>query len=868
MCRIVFYCNQPALLCVNYSSEPNRIKPINSIFFHSLNRLIPFLCLQFLGMCLYSQSISGYVYDEFNAPIPFANVYLKNTQTGTAADAKGRYYLQLNDPGVYNLVITSIGYENFESQVLVNHRENVVKNIWLAVDQTELNEVTISAKKRDPAYAIIEKAINTKEKWNHQFKGSSCEVYIKATEIISEKEKQKRERDAKKELKEAEEREEEDPFEAEKKRKQAEIKKIAGNRNMAEVQMIRYFQSPNSIKEIREGMKKYGNTIGLFYTSTNEADFNFYQNLMEMDRLNQLPVISPLHITSVLTYKFRLIESVLEEGKLIHKIEVIPRTNGNASWNGFIWIADSLFYIDRVDLSLSNEGLMIYSDFNIKQEFKMSEDSLLLLHRQEFDYATKDGRRTFQGNTIARYENYEINPTFEKRFFRNEVSVTTQEAYDRDTSYWEQIRPEPLTPEEQQYQHVKDSILAVTTSAHYLDSLDSAYNRITFLDVIWEGIGFTDSKKKQTLDLPSVPSFINPFVVGGARVGPYAYFFKKWKNEKYLGVGGQVDVGVRNMDFKGSINVRYRYDPMHLGYIGFYTGKLFNIVVQNDAFTFLFQRSNWIEEYRFNPYITREIVNGLEAAIIFEYVDRLPIGKYKFGPITQDWFGGNEPLTFNRYQAFSATLKVEFTPFRKYMTEPFRKVILGSKWPTFTAEYTRGVPNVFGSDINYDFAQLSISQTFKLRTFGTSSYHVKSGKFFNTQDLRYVDYAIFPRGDQYFFASLMQSMQIQDTTLYARDIYVQAHYVHHFNGAFMNLIPLINKLGVHTVVGASGLYIKDSGYQYGEWFVGAERNFKASRARWRLGIYYVDAASNFGRIQPRIKFAVNRYSLRDNSWGY
>ena len=39
----------------------------------------------------------------------FANVYLKNTQRGTAADAQGKYYLQLNDPGVIDLVFTAVG---------------------------------------------------------------------------------------------------------------------------------------------------------------------------------------------------------------------------------------------------------------------------------------------------------------------------------------------------------------------------------------------------------------------------------------------------------------------------------------------------------------------------------------------------------------------------------------------------------------------------------------------------------------------------------------------------------------------------------------------------------------------------------------
>ena len=827
---------------------------------------IPLILLAFTGI---GQSISGFVYDETNAPVPFANVYVKNTQSGTAADAQGKYYLKLNDPGVVDLVITSIGFEDQEVKVQVDHREDVVKNIWLLVDQQELEAVTVSAKRRDPAYEIISKAIDQKPRWNNQFERSTCEVYIKAAEVITEKEKKKRERQRKKEEeREAQESTEEDPDEIERRERKAAINKIAGSRNMAEVQMTRYFEQPNSIKEVREGFKKYGSTYGLFYTSTNEADFNFYDNLMNMGNLNELPVISPLHPTSVLTYKFKLEEIITGGDHLVYRINVQPRKKGNASWEGQIWIVNDLYYIQKIDLSLSEEGLMIYRSFNIKQEFNMNNDSLVLLTRQEFDYDSKDGRRSFKGNTIARYENYEINPAFKKRFFTNEVAVTTQEAYDRDSTYWDRIRPEPLTKEEQRFQRVKDSLIAITTSEVYLDSLDSAYNRITFGDIIWDGVGFSNRYKKRYLFLPSVPALLNPFEIGGLRLGPNGYFFKKWENEKYIGIGGRMDVGVRNLDLKGSLNIRYRFDPMHFGFIGVYGGRMFNTIVENDAVTFLFQRSNWIEEYRVNPYITRELVNGLRGSLILEYVDRLPIDQYQFGPLTEDWFGGNEPLTFQRYQTFIATFQLEYTPFQKFMTEPYRKVILGSKWPTIKAEYKRGIPNILGSDINFDYTELSLRQNFKLRSVGTTSYHVKSGKFFNKQDLRYVDYKIFPRGDQYFFASLMQSMQIQDTTLYANDIFVQAHLVHHFNGAFMNLIPLVNKLGVHSVVGASGLYIKDSGYTYGEWFVGAERYFKASRARWRVGVYFVDAVSNFSRIEPRIKFAINRYSLRDQSWGY
>ncbi|MDP4685607.1 MAG: carboxypeptidase-like regulatory domain-containing protein, partial [Salibacteraceae bacterium] len=123
-------------------------------FFHaliaSITKLVMVLMLLCLVCSLHAQTISGFVMDEMNVPVPFANVYIKNTQTGTAADAQGRYYLQLNDPGVIDLVVTAIGYQNAELKVKVAHREDVVQNFYLVVDQTELQEVAVNAKKRDP----------------------------------------------------------------------------------------------------------------------------------------------------------------------------------------------------------------------------------------------------------------------------------------------------------------------------------------------------------------------------------------------------------------------------------------------------------------------------------------------------------------------------------------------------------------------------------------------------------------------------------------------------------------------------------------------------------------------------------------------
>ncbi len=840
----------------------------------SLNKWLNISCLSvffmLISLTVTAQSVTGFVYDSDNNPLPFVKIYFKNLGTGTETDGEGKYYHQFGDPGVYQLVINAIGYKDRQIDVIIENREEVVKNIWLESDSEELNEVIVSSKRRDPAYGIIQDAIKNKSKWKSQFNSSTCSVYIKASEVISEKEKKrrKREEEQKKIQEQNERKEEEDVFAAEAQKRKQEIYKIAGSMNMQEVNLTRHYEAPNNIKEIREGVKKHGSTYGLFYTSTNEADFNFYDNLMNIATLNELPLVSPLHVTSVLTYKFKLEETEFVNDRMLYKIKVTPRKKGNASWNGYIWILDKDFCVYKVDLNLHKAGLYIYDDFTIQQEFKFIEDSVLVLTQQNFQYESKSGKREFTGKTDVTYEDYIINPTFEKRFFKNEVAVTTQEAYEKDSTYWDKIRPKPLSKEEQRYQFIKDSLYAHVHSDIYLDSVDSVFNRITFMDAFWDGFAFSDRKKKKYWDVSSLMSMFDPFEIGGLRFGPGASFFKKWKNEKFLWANVDTDVGLRNKDFKATLSLRHRYDPMHLGYIGVYGGELFNTIVENDALSNIFMRANWIEEGRITAYHGRELINGLYLQTNFHFVDRRPINKYQFGNITADWFDGNPTLDFERYQTFIFTANIEYTPFQKYMTEPYRKIILGSKWPTLGVHYENGVNGLFGSDIQFQYLSASIRQTFKLGTMGTSSYHVKGGKFIDTTDLRYVDYKIFPRGDRYFFASLMQSMQIQDTTLTATDLYFQAHYVHHFNGAIINYIPLVKKLGVHLVAGASALYITESNYKYGEVFVGAERSFKAQRARYRVGLYFVAAESNYSNITPRIKFAFNRYNLRDQSWGF
>lgn len=830
-----------------------------------------FFILSFLTVqASFAQSIRGFVYDEYNQPVPYANVYFKYLGNGTTSDVEGKYFYQFSDPGVRELVITAVGYKNKTIKVVIDDKREVVKNVWLETDIAQLNEVVVKSKKRDPAYGIIQDAIKQKESWKKQFNSSTSEVYIKAKEVISEKEKKRR-----KKLKEQEQIEKEnqktdnpDVFEEEQNKKKQELNKLANSMNMFELKLTRHYQYPNDVKEIRTAHQKYGSSYGLFFKNTSEAEFNFYTNLMDVAALNDQPLISPLHTTSVLTYKFKLEETTFVNNRMLFKIKVTPRKKGNASWSGYIWILDKSFCILKVDLHLSKGGLILYDEFNIKQEYELNDDSLLLLVKQDFKYASKSGKRNFAGSTIVRYSNYKINPEFGKKFFRNEIAVTTEEAYERDTSYWGAIRPEPLTKKEQQFQYIRDSIYEYTHSEHYLDSLDSVYNRVTLMDVLWDGIGFSDRKNKKYWQFSSLAGFIDPFEIGGVRLGPNASVFKKWENQKTLWAFAQLNTGIRNPELKGMFRANFRYDPKHFGRVSLYLGDQYDLIVENDAVSNLLQRKNWVQEKVIAIGTSRELFNGLYWGVEMEFVRVIPITELKFNELADDWFGDNKPIEFEAYNKPLISTSLAYVPFQKYMTEPKRKIVLGSKWPTFRVYYEKGLSGVVGSGINYDYLQTTVSQSFKLGTMGKSSYKIVYGKYLNTEKMFYTDYEIYPRGDQWFFASLMESMQIQDTTLTVTDQHFRIHYVHHFNGAIINFVPLVKKLRIHVVAGASALWIKEFEYLYKEAFLGVERTFKVQRSRFRIGVYFVAAESSNADITPRIKFAINRYSIRDQSWGY
>ncbi len=263
-----------------------------------------------------------------------------------------------------------------------------------------------------------------------------------------------------------------------------------------------------------------------------------------------------------------------------------------------------------------------------------------------------------------------------------------------------------------------------------------------------------------------------------------------------------------------------------------------------------------------------ELFNGFYIDCDAEFTERRSLDGYNFLGIFDKFIPNVEFEPFDSYQALIGTLSLSFTPYQKYMREPNRKVRLGSKWPTFYVQYERGIPKLFGSDVNHEYLVSGITQTFKIGTLGTSSYHVKSGQFLSSKALYDADFKFHRRSDPFWFSNPLFSFQDLDSSLPSRKIFYEGHIVHHDNGAILNKIPFMKKTGIGLVMGAGILYVKEFDWLHYEMLAGLERNFKFSKRKLRVGIYGVLSDGNHITPQATWKISFAVLNLRDMKYNF
>ncbi len=787
-------------------------------------------------------------------------VHVKDQINNTATNEDGEFKIRLTN-GKYTLFFTCLGYETFKQDVIVENKD-VSLNIILNEDKFLLNEVDISSKYSDPAKKIIQQVIKNKSKYIQT--SYQCELYIKAVESTNETLIKK---DS---LKKISQRIDSLKFTKDTTKAKKTNALIYDHLNIAEVVIKKSFEYPDKLKEERIAYESIGKTASLFYLSTTEGEFNFYQNAVSCPSISVMPFQSPLSAAGLIMYKYKTLKVFEQDGKRIYRIRVEPTIFSNSLVSGEMEIIDSLFCLRSFNFYFPKHQLSEYNSFQMEAEYIPSGNTLYRLNKMIFNYKSGSEKNGSHGRTSVYINEYKYEKKFDKKYFNEEVSTTFKEAYDKDSSFWNKIRKEPLTEKELKFIRVSDSIKTAHQTKAYTDSVDKKENKITAMKIAFTGqTKYNRAKEFRMYFAPLIAAYqaIGP---GGTRLNYYVYFSKKLENKKRYVGNSTIGYGIVNHDVTGRIALGQLYNPFRSSFWQVTIGKSYNVVNASDVWTSVFRSANYYLKESINAFHSTEIFNGFYWAINTEYSARKSINSYRNDDLTNLILDNKtaKPIGFISYDAFNITNTASYTPKQKYIREPNEKIVLGSKFPTFSVSYRKGIPTIFNSKIQYDYLEYSITQDIDFRFLGISKIRLNTGKFLNDNLVKEIDYTYQPRVGAPFFANPLSSFQSLEKSYITLARYYSGHYFHRFNGALINKIPFVKYLKITESAGASFLKSQENNLLYFEAYAGLEKNVRIFNETFRFGIYIAEGKTNDLPFRTDFRISIDKYNKMENKWGY
>ena len=95
----------------------------------------------------FSQTVSGIISDKNGERIPFANIYLNNTNIGTSSNENGFYELKNIKKGDYTLVASVVGFQSKSIKISIKNDQQLTQNFVLN-EADSLEEIVISGSLR------------------------------------------------------------------------------------------------------------------------------------------------------------------------------------------------------------------------------------------------------------------------------------------------------------------------------------------------------------------------------------------------------------------------------------------------------------------------------------------------------------------------------------------------------------------------------------------------------------------------------------------------------------------------------------------------------------------------------------------------
>ncbi|TAL61430.1 MAG: carboxypeptidase-like regulatory domain-containing protein [Bacteroidetes bacterium] len=826
-------------------------------------------------------TVSGKVTDENKEALPFAGVYLRGTTQGVTTNKEGNYSIEL-PVGEHDLVFQFIGYKTHTEKVKVEGAdEKIILHVKMEPQPYEIGTVTINASGEDPACEVMRKAIRMRKYYLNQIESYSCDVYIKGLQRMKSYPKKFMGFDVNAE---------------------GDIDPKTGIFYLSESVSKFYFKQPDKVYEKMISSKVSGNSKAFSFNRTTDLLLNFYQNVVNVQVIAKRGFVSPIAEGAMFYYKYHLIGSFFENGKLVNKVEVIPKRTHDPVFRGTIYICETTWRIHSTDLYLVKDaGIEVVDTLRINQvhlpvisstapsrltpnpspsgegETAFSEVWMLFSNKLTFSFSIF----AFKGNGwyLSIHSKYNMKPDLSvknpipfapveqattatllpkelkqkkkeekkinKGFSSGEMMKVEEDANKKDSLYWVEARPVPLTQEEFVDYKKKDSAQVIHESKPFLDSVDKKTNRFEPMDFLF-GYEQVNRYKKRNISFSPLIQSVQFNTVQGLVLGSELEIQRKYERKKRFYKTMAVSYGFSGKRINASAKFLYEFNPKKFSHtaveggrqtIQFSERKPISPLV-NTLYTLL-DESNYMKLYQkdlLKLSYNSELVNGIYLKSFLEYSDRSPLmntSDFVLFPVAENHkvYSSNDPLSpiqdsatsFTRNQAIELRINLRLRYKQKYIARPDEKWVYGSAYPTLHLEYRKGINSLLSSDVNYDLVKVGITDRMNFKLLGKATYLVSAGKFLNSGKMELMDHYHFSGNKTIFSNFDFSDFQMLDYYTYStRDKFIEAHYEHDFSGFILNKLPLLRKLKVNELAGVHYLCTEKI-QNYTEVFFGMEK---------------------------------------------
>ena len=748
----------------------------------------------FFGILLsFAQTkVSGYVFDEYNEPVSFANVIFKGSTQGTITDENGKFYLESS--GTWNaLIVSFIGYETLD--IPLTKKVNYDLKFVLVEATAQLNQVLIvsgkQSKKNNPAIDLLRKIWEHKRKNGlKHYKQYEYDKYEKVEFDINTIDSALIKSKLFKGM--------EFVF------NEVDTSNITGKTYLPifineAVSTVYGDNIINKEKKVLKGNKNSGfsdNQMVIDFVDDLYSDYDIYDNYL---KFFDKSFVSPLSRTGIGTYNYVLNDSAFIDKKWCFNIIYYPRRKNELTFKGDFWVADSTYAIKEINLQASKSANINWvKEIYIEQEFEVLNDSIFLVKRDymmsDFALNKKEKSRGLYGKRTTLYNNYKFDKELNRKFYEEEVYNYNQDVYDRDDTFWTENRLEDLNKDEKGVYKMLDTLKTV-----------KKFKRLYNLGSILAS-GYIEFSELP-LDYGPIFSTFGYNEVEGMRLraGGRTYFGKNdlWRLEGFLAYGFNDD------KFKYGISGKWLVDKKNRFIIsGGNRRDVEQIGASLTTSTDVLGRSlasSSVVGTGANDKLTN--VNLTTLAIELEpwrnVVFRLG-GNYRTLESASPTFSldyntaNGEESVIEQYET---TFSLQYFPKRKMTGFGVERREANDDFARVFAQVSRGDKSILNSDFNYTKLQMSYIQPMQVGGFGRLTTSIEAGKTFGEVPLGLL--SVIPGNQSYF--SIYNTFSQLDFYEFVSDTYASVHLEHNFNGRFFSRIPFLRKLNLREIVSFRGV---------------------------------------------------------------